>query len=288
MNLQQRSHKIRSRNLSGIGLCLFLLSTVACEPPGKPKVDEAVNTEPTDFAVLFNSNCVGCHGQDGKNGPGRPLNNALYMKLIPRDALHQVLEYGRPGTQMPAWSKPQGGPFTEKQISALIDGMEKRWNTGFDPGKAPLPSYSAGDDKGDPNHGKQLFAKSCVLCHGPHGAIGLVTDPTYLSLVTNQMLRTSIIVGRADMGMPNYKTLNGGHALSNQDVTDLVSYLASLRPANTIPEGAHTDESGTGAGQITAGNEGSGNGPGSPTQRRAEGHKFNSGQSQGGGPNERR
>jgi cytochrome c oxidase cbb3-type subunit 3 len=270
-------------------LCLFLLGASACEPPGKPKAEEGVNTETTDFAVLFGENCAGCHGQDGKNGPGRPLNNALYMKLIPREELHKVLEYGRPGTQMPAWSKAQGGPLSEKQIDALVDGMKTRWSKGFEPGKAALPSYSVGDDKGDPNHGKQLFTKSCNLCHGPHGAIGPVTDPMYLSLVTDQMLRTSIIVGRDDMGMPNYKILNGGRPLSNQDVTDLVTYLASLRPPNTIPENAHTNESGPGtAGEPTAGNEGSGNGPGSPNQRQQEGHKFNSGQSQRGGPDAKR
>ena len=287
MNREERSRRSRSRKLAIGGLSLLAL-TVACEPPGKPKVEEAVDTEPTDFAVLFDSNCAGCHGQDGKNGPGRPLNDALYMALIPRDALHQVLEYGRPGTQMPAWSRQQGGPFTERQIAALIDGMENHWNTGFSAGKTPMPSYAAGDEKGDPNHGKQLFAKDCFICHGPRGPIGSVTDPNYLSLVTDQMLRTSIIVGRSDMGMPNYKILNGGRPLSDQDVTDLVSYLSSLRPPNTIPENAHTNASGMGGGQMTAGNEGSGNGPGSPTQRRTEGHKFNSGQSQSGGPNERR
>ncbi len=51
--------------------------------------------------------------------------------------------------------------------------------------------------------------------------------------VTNQNLRTSIIVGRLDLGMPNYRFLNAGHALSDQDVSDLVAYLASLRPAES-------------------------------------------------------
>ncbi len=271
------------------GAGLLLLLAVSCtQPPGKPTVDEAVDTEPTDFTVLYGSNCAACHGENGNYGAGRPLNNALYMALISREELHQVLEYGRPGTQMPAWARPQGGPFTEKQIAALIDGMEKRWNTGFNAGSAPLPSYSAGDLKGEPAHGKELFTRSCAICHGAHGQVGPVTDPSYLSLVSNQMLRTSIIVGRSDLGMPNYKVLNRGKPLSSQDVTDLVTYVASFRPANAVPEGAHTDESGAGSGAMTKGNEGSGNGPGSPQQKRGEGHKFNGGGSQGGGPSERR
>ena len=126
------------------------------------------------------------------------------------------------------------------------------------------------------------------MCHGPHGQVGPVTDPAYLSLVSNQMLRTSIIVGRSDLGMPNYKVLNRGRPLNSQDVTDLVSYVASFRPANTVQEGVHTNESGAGTGTMTKGNEGSGNGPGSPQQKQGEGHKFNGGGSQGGGPSERR
>ena len=280
---------VRRRSAWIAGACLLLAITAACrQPPGKPEAEEGVNAEPTDFTVLYSANCAACHGENGNYGAGRPLNNALYMALIPREELHQVLEYGRPGTQMPAWAKAQGGPFTEKQIAALINGMEKKWNTGFNAGNAPLPSYAAGDQTGDVTHGKQLFARSCVLCHGPHGPVGPVTDPSYLSLVSNQMIRTSIIVGRSDLGMPNYKVLNRGKRLNSQDVTDLVSYVASFRPANAVPEGAHTDENGTGTGAITKGNEGSGNGPGSPQQKRGEGHKFNGGGSQGGGPNERR
>jgi cytochrome c553 len=33
--------------------------------------------------------------------------------------------------------------------------------------------------------------------------------------------------------MPNYRMLNAGHALADQDIADLVSYLSSLRPANS-------------------------------------------------------
>ena len=64
--------------------------------------------------------------------------------------------------------------------------------------------------------------------------MGAVTDPSYLTLSSNQNLRTSIIVGRLDLGMPNYRALNAGHPLNDQDVSDLVAYLVSLRPAEPV------------------------------------------------------
>jgi hypothetical protein len=93
------------------------------------------------------------------------------------------------------------------------------------------------------------------------------------------MIRTSIIVGRPDLGMPTYKNLNMGRPLSNQDVTDLVAYVISLRqhPApGEIPGLNGQQESAIGSGNSgpsSKGNEGSGNGPGSPRQQENEGNK---------------
>ncbi len=98
------------------------------------------------------------------------------------------------------------------------------------------------------------------------------------------MLRTSIVVGRPDFGiaMPNYQHLNAGHALSNQDVSDLVTYIASLRPASEVPENMHTSENTSTANGSATGEKGSGNGPGSPQKDQVEGNKHvNSSQSGG-------
>jgi hypothetical protein len=53
-----------------------------------------------------------------------------------------------------------------------------------------------------------------------------LNDPAYLALTTRQNLRTSIVVGRPDLGMPDYRMLNLGRPLSEQDIADLVTYLA--------------------------------------------------------------
>jgi len=211
------------------------------------------------------------------------LNNALYLSIIPRQTLHDVVYYGRPGTAMPAWAISQGGPLTDAQVNALVDGIEKNWAK---PQSAPaglVPAYVA-SSAGDPVKGKKLFGRSCFMCHGKGAPIGPVTDPAYLALVSDQLLRTAILEGWPALGMPDYRTLNLGHALSDQDITDVVSYLSSLRPVQPNQQNAHTVENGSGqGGQITKGNEGSGNGPGSPQQRGTEGNRGKGASSQGGG-----
>jgi len=211
---------------------LVLLCLAACDPPGKPQREEIAPSEVTDFKTLYSQNCSGCHGVDGQKGPGRILNDSVYLAVIPRDTLKHVIEYGRAGTAMPSWAQSEGGLLTPQQVDALVNGIESWKKPISTPPGAELPAYEE-TRPGDPVTGKRLFVRGCFACHGPGARIGSVSDPSYLSLVSNQNLRTSIIVGRLDLGMPNYRVLNAGHPLSDQDVSDLVAYLASLRPAES-------------------------------------------------------
>jgi mono/diheme cytochrome c family protein len=208
---------------------LLCLLTVACDPPGKPR-DDAENPTPRDFKALFSQNCSGCHGEDGRYGAVRPLNDPLYLAVIPRSELQRVIENGRDGTSMPAWLRDQGGPLDAQQVATLVDGIEQNWAK---PGYAvhDAPTYLAGDRKGDLLAGHKLFNKDCFMCHGQGAPIGSVTGASFLSLASDQGLRTAVIAGRSDLGMPSYERLNHGGPLTDQDVTDLVTYLSSLRPA---------------------------------------------------------
>lgn len=233
-----------------------LAVAAACDPPGKPTNQNEEASAATDFPTLYATNCSGCHGDNGKNGPGRILNDSLYLSYIPRDELKKVLVYGRPGTAMPAWAKAHGGPLSDDQINTLVSGMYKSWGKPLNTHGNALPSYVAAD-AGDPASGKKVFARSCFLCHGPGAKVGLVTSPSYLSLVSNQMLRTSIVVGRPDLGMPSYMFLKAGKPLTDSDITDVVAYLASLRPA---------DQPQTAAEGMPASPQGAGNKPGNSSQ----------------------
>lgn len=215
--------------IAGIsGLCLL---TSACDPPGKPKASEAEKPVASDFKTIYAQNCTGCHGVDGKNGPGRILNDPLYLAVLPRETLKQILIHGRAGTAMPAWAKSEGGPLTPHQIDTLVDGIEHNWARPAAVSNAQLPPYSQEDGAGDADAGRKLFLRNCFMCHGPGARVGPLTEASYLSLVSNQMLRTSIIVGRPDLGMLDYRFLKLGKALSDKDITDLVAFLASKRPA---------------------------------------------------------
>jgi cytochrome c oxidase cbb3-type subunit 3/ubiquinol-cytochrome c reductase cytochrome c subunit len=74
----------------------------------------------------------------------------------------------------------------------------------------------------------------CAGCHGPDGRGARdIADSSYLALVSDQHLRTVIITGMPQLGMPDWR----GHAkpLSDGDVTDVVAWLAAQRmPAGRL------------------------------------------------------
>ena len=93
-----------------------------------------------DFATLYARNCAGCHGADGQFGPAPPLNDPLFLAIVPDPVLSMVVDEGRPGTPMPAFSRRHGGPLTDEQVRALAEGIKPRWKADRS-GPSP-PAYS--------------------------------------------------------------------------------------------------------------------------------------------------
>jgi len=211
--------------MKAYAFALVLLGSVACSRPDTVVPDRDV----MDFKVLFQQNCSGCHGAEGQEGPGRNLSDTEYLALIPKETLRSVIEKGRPGTAMPPFALADGGPLYPPQVNALVEGMEREWAKPVNFAGVKPPPYSGDGETGNPENGKALFEKSCFRCHGAGAPIGPVTDPAYLTLVSDQWLRTSIIAGRSDLGMPDWRNVRREAPLTNAEVTDLAAYLSALR-----------------------------------------------------------
>jgi mono/diheme cytochrome c family protein len=212
-----------------------------CDAPGKPHppTDPDRPGEVRDFAALYQKNCAGCHGADGNLGPAPPLNDRLFLHLVPGAELLRVITDGRPGTPMPPFDRAKGGPLTTAQVKILADGLKTTWG-GASAAPTDAPPYTA-DAAGDAGRGATAFARACAGCHGDAGRggtfdgrpIGAIRVPAYLALSSDQVLRRYVITGRPDLGMPDYAGGTGRppgfRPLTSQDVTDLTALLASWR-----------------------------------------------------------
>lgn len=211
-------------------IALLGLSSGCGKPTGQAEQPEAV----MDFHQLFSENCSACHGVSGQKGAGPRLNDPLYLALAGRQDVRNVIEHGRPGTPMPAFGFASGGTLTEKQIDAIVNGMEKEWAKPVNLQGTALPVYSvAKAPPGDAKRGQAQYMRNCMMCHGFgsfKGMAGPITDPNYLALASDQYLRTTAVVGRIDWGMPDWRHRIPGHVMNDQDISDVVAWLASQRP----------------------------------------------------------
>jgi mono/diheme cytochrome c family protein len=244
-------------SLRRIGVAYSLLAVLwlaGCSHlPGKPPPGSEVPRPDSvlDPVVLFNQNCSGCHGADGKSGPAMMLSDPVYLAIVDDDTLRSTISKGRPGTAMSAFAQKEGGMLTDEQVNAIVRGIRQRWSKPNALGDDVAPPYAA-KTPGDPSRGQAVYSSYCASCHGDSGAggpkAGSVVDKSYLTLITDQGLRTIVITGRPDFNAPDWRNNIAGHPMTDQEITDVVAWLASQRPnhaagmsaaASTSPGGAH-------------------------------------------------
>jgi cytochrome c oxidase cbb3-type subunit III len=178
-----------------------------------------------DFRTLYNQNCSACHGQNGENGPAFDLANPVYQLIVDDTSLKKWITNGMPGTEMPAFGESAGGFLTGTQVDVLVAGIRKNWaKNGL--GSANPPPY-APTLRGDASSGEEVYKAACLSCHQKPGE--QISNASYLALMSDQSLRTITIAGRPDLGQPNWQEDRPDHPLTNEDITNVVAYLASLR-----------------------------------------------------------
>jgi cytochrome c oxidase cbb3-type subunit 3/ubiquinol-cytochrome c reductase cytochrome c subunit len=126
----------------------------------------------------------------------------------------------------------------------LAQGISKQWgNPSALAGQNPPPYLAT--LPGNAEHGLQAYGVFCARCHGAageggpadgkpnstQGKIGSIVDPSYLAVISDQNLRSITIAGRPDLVMPDWRS-DADHPMTDQQVTDILAWLASKRVSN--------------------------------------------------------
>ncbi len=212
-----------------------VLALAACTANGKPAPGPEVPRPDSilDPVVLYNRNCAGCHGAEGQKGPAMALGDPVYLAIVADDALRTTISKGRPGTAMSAFAQKEGGMLTDEQVNAIIRGIRQRWSKPNALAGVTAPSYVA-KAPGNPQQGEAVYSTFCASCHGTGAKAGpkagSVTNGAYLSLISDQGLRTIVITGRPDFDAPDWRSNVPGRPMTDQEISDVVAWLASQRP----------------------------------------------------------
>ena len=224
-----------ARGFYGSILLLCGLAALGCQQfSGRPHASEDSRPEDIkDFSRLYSQNCSGCHGADGRHGVAIALANPEYQAIVDEKTLRDVISNGERGTLMPSFAKSAGGGLTDEQVNILVQGMRSQWYKAGLLNGIDVPPYVT-SKQGDAAHGQQAFTTYCASCHttgvqSDKAKPSSVTDGSYLALVSDQTMRAIIIAGRPDLGHPDWRNAKPGHPMSDQEVTDLVAWIASQR-----------------------------------------------------------
>jgi cytochrome c oxidase cbb3-type subunit III len=207
----------------------------ACSTPHGQPQDNSEPVAPNQvlaFGTLYADNCAACHGAEGRGGAAIALANPVYLAIVDQTSVSKIVANGVRGTSMPAFAQHAGGMLTDQQVDVITNGMFSHWGRKEILDGANPPAYAA-KSVGNVDHGKLAFLTYCASCHGSEGQGGTkgsaIGNDSFLALVSDQGLRTAVIVGKPELGAPDWRNDVAGKPMLEQEITDVVAWLASRR-----------------------------------------------------------
>ena len=181
---------------------------------------ETLSKDPEALAIgqkLFLNYCSQCHASDGGGSAGFPnLTDIAWLWGGTPEAIRTSIAEGRLGI-MPPW----GAVLGEQGVKDVTHYVMS------------LSGMAADSIRAE--RGKEVFAKTCVACHGPEGkgnpAMGApdLTDKDWLHGASEAQISETVAKGRTDQ-MPAHKDF-----LSPAKIHLLTAYVYSLSHGGAAP-----------------------------------------------------
>ncbi|MBI5296426.1 MAG: c-type cytochrome [Chloroflexi bacterium] len=236
------------------GLAIYMLN----EPTRIVEAQaQTLSIQIDDAMTLYAENCSVCHGLAGEGiGATPPLDNPALQSMA-YDDLAKTIARGRFDTAMPAWSKEDGGPLSDYQISELVALVQSGdWNATQDRvvnlGLAPLVPFTTEPDPALLAEVAKLpdgatlqtaigiYAANCVACHGADGlGTGIapaLNDPAVREKTADELTRT------VTFGNPGTLMAGWDNTLTAEEIDAMVTLVlrwdevpTGILPAPDVP-----------------------------------------------------
>ena len=198
---------VRARAQRCIALVLTLLAWLLLGTAAQAG-DRKVNTA-SPPAALYHNYCSVCHGDNGDgqsrargslNPPPRDFTTAQSLDELTRPRMIAAVTAGVPGTAMVGYK----AQLNDKQIAAVVDYVRD--------------TFMRASGKPDASRGRQIYARSCSVCHGDRGNGSMWAQanlkppprdfaaPAARTELTRERMLASVAGGRPGTAMAGFAT----------------------------------------------------------------------------------
>jgi mono/diheme cytochrome c family protein len=174
-------------------------------------------------AALYHNYCSVCHGDQGDgqsrargslNPPPRDFTTAQALTELTRPRMVAAVKGGVPGTAMVGFKSQ----LTDKQVEAVVDYVRD--------------TFMRASSLADSSRGRQLYARSCSVCHGDRGTGSMwatanlspaprdFSAPAARAELTRERMLASVAGGRPGTAMAGFAT-----QLRQDDIVAVVDYI---------------------------------------------------------------
>ena len=209
------------RMASAVGLAGIILLAGAPAVGGERKAAG----QDASAATLYHNYCSVCHGDRGDgqsrakgslNPPPRDFTTPQALTELSRTRMILGVREGRPGSAMVAWKSQ----LSDRQIEIVVDYVRD--------------TFMRASSASDASRGRQVYAKSCAVCHGDRGAgsawAGANLNPAprdFSSAQAKAELSRERMLAAVAQGRPGTAMAGFGSQLSGEDMGAVVDYIRS-------------------------------------------------------------
>lgn len=201
----------------------------------------AVGADEGEKGREINGTCAACHGEFGQGGkkgeyPRIAGQRAAYIA----DQLRSFRARTRVNIPMFPYTQERELPDADiKEVAAYLAGIEL---------PTKMPTFVGNEDaltrllmvdkvmivprvEGDIDHGRAIYEKNCVTCHGKNG-MGRGKFPMLVGQYTHYLKRQMDLYVKGDRPHDEEGTVGVLNGLKERDVQDILAYLTTLQEAS--------------------------------------------------------
>ena len=215
-----------------VGVGLVHSTPIYAQDGGENGQSDGLDPAVLRGVALYAEFCGACHGAEGEaiaEGPAFASISGYELDFAQGRIQQGYDSSPDDGLVMFGYGEDYNGPLSDQQINDILAYMATWNDEELETPHLPEPNLQPGDDEvialGDPAHGAEVYATTCLGCHGRNTRGRNLSN--FPAFTINENTRRIVERGTGHGNVPAFSVALGG-PLTTKDLDDLDAFLQSL------------------------------------------------------------